>query len=203
MTLPDGPRDHGPDRGPSGNDGRGEGGRTAHPAPRLTVRASPARRAAGAGMLGLLGAILLWVALAAPPSAPGWSVFLLAFGALAIFGGWRLWQATAPALVLTGDGLADTTGRTIARLDDIVAVERGMLAFKPSNGFLLQLSRPAPRHWSPGLWWRLGRRVGVGGVTGAGETRAMADLIALALAERNAGSAGAGSTGRSDDQKHS
>jgi hypothetical protein len=154
-------------------------------------------------MLGLLGAILLWVALATPPSAPGWSLFLLAFGAVAIFGGWRLWQATAPGLVLTGDGLVDTTGRTIARLDEIVAVERGMLAFKPSNGFLLRLSRPAPRHWSPGLWWRLGRRVGVGGVTGAGETRAMADLIALALAERSDRSPGAGGAGRSDDQKHS
>ncbi|RDC75503.1 hypothetical protein DLJ49_01470 [Rhodovulum sp. 12E13] len=168
----------------------------------MTVHAAPARRAAGAGMLGLLGAILLWVALATPPSAPGWSLFLLAFGGLAIFGGWRLWQATATGLVLTDEGLADTTGRTIARLDEIVAVERGMLAFKPSNGFLLHLSRPGTRHWSPGLWWRLGRRVGVGGVTGAGETRAMADLIALALAERTR-SAGTGSDAPSDDQKHS
>jgi hypothetical protein len=152
-------------------------------------------------MLGLLGAILLWIALAAPPAAPGWRIFLLAFGALGWFGAWRLWKATGPALVLTGDRLADSTGRTVARLDEIEGVERGMLAFKPSNGFLLRLSRPGTRHWSPGLWWRLGRRVGVGGVTGAGETRAMADLIALALAERDA-SPGSG-PGGADGQKHS
>jgi len=145
-------------------------------------------------MFAALGAIPLWVALAAPPAELGWHVFLLAFGALALALGWRFWRATAPALVLTPEGLGDTEGREIARLDDILAVERGMLAFKPSNGFLLRLARPGSRHWSPGLWWRLGRRVGVGGVTGAGETRAMADLIALRLAERDEAS---------EDQKHS
>ena len=181
------------------------------PEPLLRVRASPPRRAAAVAMLGALGGLLLAVALAAPPAALGWRLFLLAFGAAALGLAWRLWRATAAALVLTPEGLHDSEGREIAPLADIVSVERGMLAFKPSNGFLLHLARPGPRHWAPGLWWRLGRRVAVGGVTGAGATRAMADLIALRIAQRAAGSERDGEGhgerdgdgGPGDDQKHS
>jgi len=177
------------------------------PEPLLTVRASQPRRAAAVAMLGALGALPLAVALAAPPAALGWRLFLLGFGAGALVLAWRLWRATASALVLTPEGLRDSEGREIAPLAEIVSVERGMLAFKPSNGFLLHLARPGPRHWAPGLWWRLGRRVAVGGVTGAGATRAMADLIALRIAQRAAGSerdgGDEGDGGPGDDQKHS
>ena len=71
----------------------------------------------------------------------------------------------------------------MARLEAVEGVERGAFAFKPSNGFLLRLSAPGPRAWSPGIWWRLDRRVGVGGVLRAGEARAAADLMHLMLQE--------------------
>ena len=32
-----------------------------------------------------------------------------------------------------------------------------------------------PAAWTPGIWWRLGRRIGVGGLTG--EDAAMAELL--------------------------
>jgi hypothetical protein len=72
----------------------------------------------------------------------------------------------------------------LARIDDVVAVDRGMFAIKPSNGFMLKLKTPAPRAWHPGLWWRLGRRLAVGGVTPGSQTRPVADIISVMIAER-------------------
>ena len=37
----------------------------------------------------------------------------------------------------------------------------------------------------PGLWWRIGRRIGVGGVTPASQSKVMADLITARLIERD------------------
>jgi hypothetical protein len=47
---------------------------------------------------------------------------------------------------------------------------------------MLRLSDKAPRAWYPGLWWRMGRRVGIGGVTSAAQTKAMAEIIAAMIA---------------------
>lgn len=146
---------------------------------------APARRVFGVGTLGGLGAILLYVGLASPPAHAGWLAFLLLTGAGALWAAWRQWEATECGLVLTDQGLFDSDGRVIAPIDDIQSIDRGVFAFKPSNGFLLRLKAPEPRHWSPGLWWRLGRRVGVGGVTSAAETRAMADILSALLARRD------------------
>ena len=91
----------------------------------------------------------------------------------------RSYQATARDLILTRRGLYDSTGEELARIDDIVSVDRGFFAFKPSNGFLLRRKTPGPRRWLPGLWWRMGTRVGVGGATNGKAAREMADLIML------------------------
>jgi hypothetical protein len=40
----------------------------------------------------------------------------------------------------------------LARIDEIASLDRGTFAFKPSNGFLLRLSRKGTRVWRPGLW---------------------------------------------------
>jgi hypothetical protein len=139
-------------------------------------------------MLALLGLFLLWVAATSPAAVPGWQAFLVGTGVASLWAAWAQWRATARGLVLTRAGLFDTKGAEIAALEDIEAADRGLFAFKPSNGFLLRLARPAPLGWAPGLWWRLGRRVGVGGATPGGETRAMADLISILLAERDGSS---------------
>lgn len=73
------------------------------------------------------------------------------------------------------------TGRPLALMEDIQEIERGMFALKPSNGFVVRLKTKAAPAWAPGLWWRTGRRLGVGGVTSAGAAKAMADLLALRL----------------------
>ena len=90
-------------------------------------------------------------------------------------------QATASRLILTQDTLSDADGTVLANVKDIVAVDRGMLAAKPSNGFVLRLDRGAPSAWRPGLWWRFGKRVAVGGVTSGAQTKPMADILSAML----------------------
>ena len=160
----------------------------------LRIAPSPVRRALGVGMLVALGAALMAVALARPPEALGWRLFLLAAGVGALWLSRAMWRASARGLVLSEAGLREEgEGRWLAPISpaapaapgeaaaSIVGVERGAFALKPSNGFLLRLAAPGPRAWAPGVWWRLGRRVGVGGVLRAAETRAAAEAIDVLL----------------------
>ncbi len=148
------------------------------------IAASPPRRVIGVGMQAVLGALLLCIAFAFPPEDPGWLVFLLVVsGGMLTFARWT-WRATAGQIRVTEAGLFDETGAPIARMEDIVEVERGLFVFKPANGFALRLKAAAPRAWRPGLWWRLGRRVAIGGMTARHETAPVADLLAIRLAQR-------------------
>jgi hypothetical protein len=147
----------------------------------LFLTPSPMRRGSAVALLGLLGALLLRVALGAEEMEGGWMVMLIAMAAAVLWVAWRLWQATGVRLVLTEEYLREEGGRVLCRLDEIEKVERGTFAFKPSNGFLIRLKTPGARVWAPGLWWRFGRRLGVGGVTPAGQGKAMADVIAARI----------------------
>ncbi len=112
----------------------------------------------------------------------GFGVVILAFADV-------LRRSTQRSIVLKTQGLFDSAGEKLAAWDDMVIVERGALAIKPSNGFALVLNVADGRRWRPGVWWRLGRRVGVGGVLRAREARFMAEHIALELAKRENGAA--------------
>ena len=149
------------------------------------LRPSPPRRLVGVAILGMLGASMIYLALAYPPSALGWTAFLLGFGALCLWLTVRMWQSTVQGLVLTREVLRDHTGTVLARVDQIRAVKRGVFAFKPAGGFTLMLTQPIARGWAPGLWWRLGRSVGVGGVTHRHEARYMAEVLDALIAERS------------------
>lgn len=149
-----------------------------------TVSASAPRRMLGIVVLAILGGLLIYAGLTQPPEALGWQIVLLATGGTTLFLTERMRRATVVTLELTRDGLRDTEGRVLARLDQIESVNRGMFAFKPSNGFVLTTRDAQARHWNPGLWWRVGRRVGVGGVTPAAQTKYMADMIQTLLDER-------------------
>lgn len=145
------------------------------------LEVSPLRRLFGLAALAFLGGLLVYVAALHPPQAPGWRLFLLvlAAGTFALAEAMR--RATTRPLILRRDGLFDSAGRPLARMEDIVGLERGMFAMKPSNGFTLRLKRPGRRVWAPGVWWRLGRWVGVGGVTSAPQARIMADILTAQL----------------------
>ena len=106
---------------------------------------------------------------------------MLAFGVVMLWQAERLRRSTTVTIELTATELRDSAGTVLARIDEVQSVERGTFAFKPSNGFTLVLNSKKPRAWLPGLWWRFGRRVGVGGVTNAGQAKFMAERINMMI----------------------
>ena len=151
----------------------------------IEVDPSGPRRWVGIIMLWALSGLLLYLAFAHPPANALWLVFLIALGLFCLWVAYRLQVATMRKLYLTEDALIDSDGQVLTRIEDVVSVDRGMLAIKPSNGFMLKLKNPGPRAWQPGLWWRIGRRLAVGGVTNSGQTRPMADIISIKIAQKD------------------
>lgn len=149
------------------------------------VKASAGRRFLGLTCLGLLGLLLIYMAFMRPP-VWYWQIFLILLGGGAIWVADAMRRGTASAVELTKRTLRDADGTLIATIDQIEGIDRGFFAFKPSNGFLLKLAPEAKgvRHWRPGLWWQLGRRVGIGGMTPGSQTKVMSEILAALLAER-------------------
>lgn len=148
-----------------------------------TVAASGGRRILGIGMLAFLAVMVIYVALASPPTL-GWQLFLLALGTGSLMIADAMRRSTSHVLELTRDELRESGGVVIARTADITGIDRGAFAFKPSNGFLIHTTASGSRHWRPGLWWRMGKRVGVGGMTPKNQTKLMAEIIAMMIEER-------------------
>lgn len=150
----------------------------------VVLRASPGRRFLGVGCLAGLGAMLVYLALVQSPSM-GWQLFMVGTGAVSLWLAERMWRATALHLELTREGLRTSDGRIVAPIGEVQSVERGVFAFKPSSGFLIRLRSRAPRAWQPGMWWRIGRQVGVGGVTPSAQAKAMAEIMSDLVATRD------------------
>ena len=150
------------------------------------VRASAGRRVLGLGALAILGILLIYVAFATPPTFLA-QVFLIAVGGGALWMADAMRRATANCVELTETELRDSDGTVIARIEDIEGLDRGFFAFKPSNGFLIKVAHKSDNHWRPGLWWRLGRRIGIGGVTPGNQTKVMSEILAVMMAKRDGG----------------
>ncbi|WP_281954740.1 hypothetical protein [Pseudophaeobacter arcticus] len=150
----------------------------------VTVEASGLRRVMGVTMLAVIGVALLYVAASNPPSF-AWLVFLLGVGLGALWLSVRMWQATSHKIELTEQVLRCTDGTVIAQVCDIESIDRGFFAFKPSNGFLIRTATPGARIWLPGLWWRAGRRIGIGGVTPGSQSKTMSEILAAMIAQRS------------------
>jgi len=153
--------------------------------PRPFLAPSPGRRVIGVGSVGALGLLMLWFVATQDPT-PQWQAGMAVIGLGALWMAWRMWHATAGYLVLERDALVSSDGRVLARMEDVVSVARGAFAFKPSNGFTVTLRARGPFAWEPGLWWRIGRRVGVGGVTPGTPARLIAELMQQRIAARDA-----------------
>lgn len=138
---------------------------------------SPPRRWFGIVTMACLGGLLVWVAAVSQPSL-FWQVAFLAGGLAAGLGAVRMHRATNDKIILTREALLSESGEFVARVANIRQVERGAFALKPSNGFLIRLKEPeGGGAWKPGLWWRRGTFVGVGGVVPGGQSRAMAEIL--------------------------
>lgn len=142
----------------------------------VSITPSPGRRWLGVCSLIVLGALLFYVALAGRP-ALFWQIVFLIGGGVAFWGADLMRRATGDSIELTREVLRTDKGVILARVDNVRSVERGAFAFKPSNGFLVRLETPDTFGWAPGLWWRKGTFLGVGGVVSAGQTRATAEIL--------------------------
>ncbi len=149
------------------------------------IRSSPIRR--WLAMIALLGLAGLFFKFAIGDVPDLWRLLFVSLGAAILWSGNRLRLATLDGLVLTRDGLQTSSGTMLATMDNIDKVERGVFAFKPSNGFLVRLKSVDGTGWAPGVWWKFGRRIGVGGTLSNGQTRAMAEMIIATQVERDAG----------------
>lgn len=149
-----------------------------------TVMPSTTRRLAGLGMLVILGGLLVYIALTAPQAPLMWKGFLLLLGAVILGLAEKMRHATLVGVELTRDELRTTDGQVLVRVEDMDGVVRGSFSLKPSNGFSVLTKTRQIRAWAPGIWWRFGRRVGIGGVTAASQSKYMSEILAAMLAER-------------------
>lgn len=146
---------------------------------------SAPRRFFGCGVLYALGALLIYLAITHPPEGLHQVFLLIVLGAISLYGGYQMWQKTGRMIELTETELRMSDGTVICAVEDIAKVDRSFFAFKPSNGFLVTLKKAYPRAWAPGLYWRMGKRIGVGGLTSGAEGKMMADTLAALLATRD------------------
>jgi len=146
---------------------------------RAAMTPTATRRVAAVGMMAALGALLLVVAVARPPENFGWMLFLVFAGAGTLWLAWGMWVASSRTIELTRSALQEVDGRVLARLEDVAKVDRGLFAFKPAGGFLLRTKEPLGRVYAPGLWWRMGKTVAVGGTTKRAQAKEVADLLTV------------------------
>jgi len=147
------------------------------------ITPSAPRRIMAAAALGLLGVLLLWVTATHPPAGLAFLAITVVIGGGSLWMAWALCRASGAVLELTRSDLRETGGRVLARIDNIARVDRGFFAFKPAAGFRLTLKEPMEAAYAPGLWWRRRRMLMVGGVTSRAQTKAVADLITILLAQ--------------------
>lgn len=143
----------------------------------IVLAPAPARRVVTLAMLYTLAGLLIYVVFTQPPTSTLLMVFVLVLAACVLWLAIATMRATRGGIVLTRKELRTDGGRVLCRVEDVKAVDRGAFAFKPSGGFLVRLKGSAARGWAPGLWWRFGRSLGIGGVTSAAPAKAMAELL--------------------------
>lgn len=131
----------------------------------------------------MLGLVLLYMAYVSPAGVIG-KLLIMALGVVILVQANRLRLSWHCEILLTDAGLVTQDGVMLAPLDQIKEVSRGAFAFKPSNGFSVALTENLGILWVPGLWWRIGKRVGIGGVTSAGAAKFMAEQLSLQIATR-------------------
>jgi hypothetical protein len=164
--------------------------RPAAPDPVLTALIpSAGRRVIGSVGMALIAALLVQMGLELPGSRPVARALCLILGGVGLVMAAHFWLATGAVLELTATELREVRRaggrvRRIASLDQIASVDRGMTMLRPTSGFVIRLAEPAPLALATGLWWRVGRRVGVGGSVAGYGSRLMADTLARLLRER-------------------
>lgn len=127
------------------------------------------------------GVACIYLAASRPPSSIAGTLSVLAVGLGFLWVGRFIHKRTSYGIVLSAEGLWLEDGTELAKFNNIEAVDRSIMAFKPSNGFAVKLHDPGRFGWAPGVWWRVGRRMGIGGATSRDQARHMADTLSAML----------------------
>lgn len=151
----------------------------------IQLHPSPVRRSLGLGGLAILSAMCLSGGLSgAAESGIRWLPLLL--GILGFYLLYHFWRSSAKGLELTPSELREIGGRRVIAFADIQSVNRELFGIiKPTNGFVIVNRGQYPNAFSAGIWWRFGSRIGIGGLTPAGEGKAMAELLEEMIKDRD------------------
>ena len=147
------------------------------------LEASPVRRGLALIVMVLLGFLLLYLAITTHASFFH-RVFLAVVAAAVLWTARAMQRGTTGHIELRDTGLFFENGQCLSSIDEIIRVERGAFAFKPSNGFVVSLNQKTHRAWAPGLYWKFGMKIGIGGVTAPSDAKFMADTLAVLVAGR-------------------
>jgi len=144
---------------------------------------TPLRRWFGVLMPAGLGLAMLYGAARTPPSQLVALFAMLAVSGLFLWAAVRLYRATAFSILLTRDHIASSSGEILCTIAEIASTDRGFFAMKPTNGLSVRLVSKGKRRWQPGLWWLVGKRLGIGGVTSPRQAKEMAAMLDLLVSE--------------------
>ena len=148
------------------------------------LQVSAGRRWAGVVVLALIGLGLIYSGVVYPPATVLGRIGLFLLGSLLLLQAYWNLRVRSGALILRDDGLWVDGGTRLVGLDNVVTIQTSPFSIKPSNGFAIILERPVGFKWVPGLYWSVGRRIGVGGATSPAQGKAMAELLSALIMDR-------------------
>ncbi|MEM0977526.1 MAG: hypothetical protein AAGJ34_08330 [Pseudomonadota bacterium] len=112
--------------------------------------------------------------------------FLMAIASAFLWAAYRMYSVPRAGLLFDGRVLRTEDGLVVAALTDIDVVQTGIFAMRPSNGFSLIMKEADHLPTRPGIFWRQGKMIGIGGILAAAETRAIGRLMQAKLKETRA-----------------
>jgi len=147
------------------------------------LEASPVRRSLALLVMMLLGFLLVYLAITTDASFFH-KVFLVIVAAAVLWMARAMQRGTRGHIELRETGLFFENGQCLTLINEITRIDRGVFAFKPSNGFVVSLNQKTQRAWVPGLYWKISTKIGIGGVTTPSDAKFMADTLAVLIAGR-------------------
>ena len=86
--------------------------------------------------------------------------------------------------LINQSGLFNIDGSVICEIDDIERIDVSPYTFKSANGFIVILKTKSSFKSIPGLYWRLGKRLSIGGLVSKNESKFLSQTL-LSFFEEN------------------
>lgn len=136
-----------------------------------TVSVSQGRRLLTVVPGGIAGAMLVWYKPNAFSSCPPANVLIIGMDELILIGAlWISGNSTRRVELMESD-LRDSSGNLNSKLAPIKQFGHRTISYRAAQDFVLELDVKTPAYGHPRLWWCLGSRVSVGGLSCADEAK--------------------------------